>query len=230
MLVASEYPEVRYFLREIVEEKARGIIIGQADNAARALALARDLRPDIAIVDCYLPYAIGLDAVPLSRIGGLDTAQAISAEIPNTRVIVVNNLDLQTLPQLSVAPKSVSFLSGGTNQGSAGLTLQELYQETAPLLPIVFASIRTEHQSTVQQRLTTVSDKAVLFGGLGIVAGLFLMLTLVLAGAGVFLATGGAAAMLFGLAGKLTTSLRSGARLSGKRDRRDGAKPAALPR
>ncbi len=53
-MLASAYPEVRYFLREVVEEEGRALIVGQAENATKALALARNLRPDVAITDCHL--------------------------------------------------------------------------------------------------------------------------------------------------------------------------------
>ena len=70
VIVASEYPEVRHFLSEVVEEQGGAIIIGQAENATKALTLARSLGPDGANVDSNLPRAIGLDTVPLSRIDG----------------------------------------------------------------------------------------------------------------------------------------------------------------
>lgn len=207
VIVASEYPKVQYFLRDVVEEEAGAVIVGQAENATKALTLARNLRPDIAIIDCYLPYAVGLDTLPPSRIGGLDTAQTISQEIPNTRVILLNNLDTEVLPEHVLGSGVMAFFSRKTNRSNIPFTLQELYQEAEPLSSFVFANVNVQTRATLRQKVADLSDKAILFGGLGILGGLALILTAILAGAGVFLAAAGAAAMFLGLAGKLATTL-----------------------
>ncbi len=207
VIVASEYPRVQYFLRDVVEEEAGAVIVGQAENATKALTLARSLRPDIAIIDCYLPYAVGLDTLPPSRIGGLDTAQTISQEIPNTRVILLNNLDTEVLPEHVLGSGVTAFFSRKTNRSNTPFTLQELYQEAEPLSSFVFANVNVQARATLRQKVADLSDKAILFGGLGILGGLALMITAILAGAGVFLAAAGAAAMFLGLAGKLVTTL-----------------------
>src|SRR3989304_4521002 len=102
VIVASERPEMRYFLRGIVEQEGQTVIVGQAENGIKALALARNLRPDVVVVDCYLPHA-----------GGLDTAQKISEEIPNTKVILLRNLDKEVLAESSLGSDDVAFFSGG---------------------------------------------------------------------------------------------------------------------
>jgi len=93
VIVASEHPKMRYRLKELVEDEPGTVVIGQAENASRTLALARKLRPDFAVIDSYLPHVIGLDTIPLSRAGGLDTAQVISEEIPHVRVILLTNTE-----------------------------------------------------------------------------------------------------------------------------------------
>ncbi len=208
IMLAAEYPEVRYFLREVAEAEAGVAIVGQAENATKALTLARHLRPDVAIIDSQLPHAVGLDTVPLSRIGGLDTAQAISEEIPNTRVILLNNLDEAVLPKQSLDSDGGAFFSREIIGTNTPFTLQKLYHEAEQLSTLVFANVEVKPRAVFRQRVSTISDKAVLFGVLGILSGVVLMLTVILAGAGVFLAVAGAATMFLGLMGKLTASLR----------------------
>lgn len=207
VMLASEYPEARYFLREIVEEGNEAVIVGQAENATRALTLARNLRPDVAIIDCYLPHAIGLDTIPLSRMSGLDTAQTISEEIPNIRVILLNNLDAVVLPERSLSSDVAALFSRERTGANIPFTLKDLYHETEPLTALVFASVETKPRAALRQKVTKISDKAILFGGLGILGGLILMLTVILAGSGAVLALAGAATMFLGLAAKLAASL-----------------------
>ncbi len=207
VLLASEYPKVRYFLRELVEEEPGVVVIGQAENATKALALARNLRPDVAIIDCNLPHAVGLDTVSLSRTGGLDTAQTISEEIPNTRAIVVTNLDMHVLPEHGLGPYGITSFTREKTGANTPFRLHELRLEAVEPGTLVFANVEMSQQATLRHKTTDTNDKAVLFGGLGILGGLFLMLSVVFAGAGVFLALAGAVTMLLGLGGKLTTSL-----------------------
>lgn len=207
VVLASERPEVSHFLTEIVKEEPETAIVGQAENVSKALTLARNLRPDLAIIDSRLPYGIGLDAVPLSRIGGLETAQTISQEIPNTRVILVTNLDTWDLPEHDWGLEIVASLCRESKGACIPFTLHELRQEVVPPGTLVFANIEVKEQVSVRHKVAGICDRAVLFGGLGILAGLGLMLTVILAGAGVFLALAGAATMFLGLVGKLTVAL-----------------------
>ncbi len=202
VILASEHPQARDFLREVVEEEGWAVIVGQSGNASKALTLSRNLRPDIAIIDCYLPHVVGLDGVPLSRIGGLDTAQTISEQIPNTRVLILNNLDVEALPRHGLSSDVAAFFSRETTGASIPLTLQKLYQETEQLSTPIFANVEVQPRAALQQGVSSISDKAIFFGSLGILGGLGIMLTVTLAEAGVFVVAIGAMTMLFGLMGK----------------------------
>jgi CheY-like chemotaxis protein len=208
-MLASEYPEMRTFLREIVETEDRAVIIGQAENATKALTLAKNLRPDVAIIDSYLPHTIGLDTIALSRIGGLDIAQTISEEIPNVRVVLLNSPDVRLLPERSWGSDIGASLCKENNGTCIPFTLSELGQEAVLSGALVFANVEANVIAAPGPKATSLSNKAIFFGALGILVGWLLIVTMFLAGAGVFVALAGAAAMLIGLVGKLTTSLRT---------------------
>ena len=208
VILASEYPKIRHLLREVVEEAPGAVIVGQAENATRALTLARNLRPDVAIIDCNLPHAVGLDNVSLSRIGGLDTAQTISHDIPNTSVILLGNVDVKLLSEQGLGTDVTASFSRQRGESKIPFALQDLYREAVSSGDLVFANVEVNQQASLKRKMADISDKAVLFGGLSTLGGLCLMLTVFLAGAGVFLALAGAAAMLLGLAGKLVIAWR----------------------
>ena len=203
VILASEYPEVRHFFREVAEGEDGIVILGQAENATKALTLARHLRPDVAIIDCYLPHAIGLDTVPLSRIGGLDTAQHISEEIPNTQVILVNNLDNGVLPADGLSSDVTAVFSIEREGTTTALALQDLYHQMEQLNTLVFANVVVvlRPRASLRQKAISLRGEDLVFGGLGIVGGLSLIVTLVFAGAWVILALAGAIAIGFGIAG-----------------------------
>ena len=218
VIVASEHSEVQYFLRGLVEGEAEVVTVGQAYDAAEALNLTRNLRPDVAIIDCYLPHVSGLDAIPLSRIGGLDVAQTISEEIPNMRVILLNNLDTGILPDRSLSSDVSTIYSMVSRGANIPFTPQDLRHEVVQPNAVIFANVEAKPRASLKRKNASLYEKAIFFGGLGIASGWLLIITIILAPAGVFIALAGAVAMLLGLTGKLTASLwrrlpRKGARL-----------------
>lgn len=206
VIVASEYPEVQHLLRGVVEKESGTVTVGQAQDASTALTLARNLRPDVAVIDCYLPHVVGLDDIPLSRIGGLDIAQTISEQVPNIRVILVNNLDTRILPDRSLSSDVSAVYSIESRGANIPFVLQDLSHEVVQPNALVFAKVEVEPGASLRQKVTSLSDKAIFFGGLGIVGGWFLTITMIFAPAGVFLALAGAVTLVLGLAGKLTPS------------------------
>lgn len=208
VMVASEYPETRYLLSKIAEDEPDVMVVGQANNGIRTTILARSLRPDITLIDCNLPYAVGLDTIPLSRIGGLDTALAISEGLPSTQVIVLSNLDVVEREN-DLGRFTAMYFSREIAARTSRLTLREIYYERAQSAAPIFASIVPREQMNLRERVVKISEGAMLYGSLGILGGLGLMLTIIFAGAGAVLALAGAGTVLLGLAGRLISSLWS---------------------
>ena len=207
VVIASEHPQARYFLSGVIEQEGGVNIVGQAQDASKALTLVKNLIPDIAVIDCYLPHATGLDAIPMSRINGLDTAQTILREIPNIRVILLNNLDVGIFLNRSLSSDTSVAYSIESMGANIPLALQDLHHEVVPPNAIIFASVKTKQQVAIKQQVTRITDKVIFFGALALAGGWLLTLTIFLAPVGVPLALTGGVTVLLGLAGKLTASL-----------------------
>lgn len=207
VIIASEYPEAQDILQGIVEREQGVVTIGKAKDAYQTLALVRDLRPDVAIIDSFLPHVSGFDAIPLSRIGGLDTAQTISEEVPQTKVILLNNLDTGILPKCSLPAGNGGVCSLVSQETEAPFVLNNLSDKRVQPQALVFAKVEAMPGTFLRLKSANLFDKAIFFGGLGIAAGWILTITVMFAPAGVPLALAGAVALFLGLAGKLTLKL-----------------------
>jgi CheY-like chemotaxis protein len=203
VILASEHAAVRRLISDAIEDEGETVIVGQAANVAKALALARNLRPDVAVIDSWLPHMAGRDGAPMSRIGGLDTAQAISSEIPNTRVILVNNLDTKSVADSCRRATEVPVFTQKTADRHQLFSLRQLYRDTVPLAAPVFAQVLLKEDASDGAEGRGLSDKAVVYGGYGMLIGLCLTLTIVFAWIGVPLAMLGAGLLLAGFTGKL---------------------------
>lgn len=206
VMVASEYPQARDYLKGIVQKEEDTFFVGQAPDGTRAITLARNLKPDVAIIDSNLPHSVGLDAVRLSRMGGLDTAQTIYDTLPNTCVIVITNLNIKTLAEHSPGLNNGHSLVRERIGETTAFKLKDLCQEA--LLPgsPVFASVDTEPLGVLEK--SEMTEKAIFLGASSTAAGLFLIATLWLSPFGILLVLAGISALTFGLAKKIFARFR----------------------
>ena len=61
LLVVDDHPDVKRILCRLLQREPDFSLLGEADTGAEALQKAKDLRPDVILVDISLPDMSGLD-------------------------------------------------------------------------------------------------------------------------------------------------------------------------
>jgi DNA-binding NarL/FixJ family response regulator len=79
VLLADDHNLVRRGLAALLNTSARYRVVGEASNGEDALALAREIAPDVLILDLSMP-----------RLSGLETIKRIKKNAPGTRVLVLS--------------------------------------------------------------------------------------------------------------------------------------------
>jgi CheY-like chemotaxis protein len=205
VLLACEHLETRSVLRRIVESEDRATIVAEAENSVRAMELAQRLRPDIAVVDSYLPHTVGYDELRMSRMAGLDVAQCISEEMPSTRVVLLNRFSrhnsLDSLTRTHTSP----YLCRESMETCVPFTLQDLWQEPMAENGVVFANLDERPAKAERKWKPQLTDAMVFFGILASGVGWTMYVNPYQSESslGVFVILAGAALGLSGLAGKL---------------------------
>ncbi|MCP8466656.1 response regulator transcription factor [Pseudomonas sp. ZM23] len=69
ILIIDDHPVIRMALRVLLEAEGH-VIVGEADNGADAIVLAKDLNPELVILDIGIPKVDGLEVI--SRIVSFD--------------------------------------------------------------------------------------------------------------------------------------------------------------
>ncbi|UYO36083.1 response regulator transcription factor [Bacillus zhangzhouensis] len=63
VLIVDDHLVVRKGLKLLIETSDEYIITGAAENGAEAIRLAEELKPDVILMDLYMPVMNGLDAI-----------------------------------------------------------------------------------------------------------------------------------------------------------------------
>jgi DNA-binding NarL/FixJ family response regulator len=82
VLIADDQRLFAEALEAILTTDGRIAVVGRAVNGAEAVALARDDRPDVVLMDIAMPVLDGISAT-----------EAIGVEAPDARVVVLTGSD-----------------------------------------------------------------------------------------------------------------------------------------
>ncbi|HVO60432.1 MAG TPA: response regulator transcription factor [Terriglobales bacterium] len=77
LVIADDHPIFRDGLRRLLEAEADMKVIGEAKDGAEAVKLARQLRPDIMLLDLAMPKHPGLEALRELSDGGANSVRVI---------------------------------------------------------------------------------------------------------------------------------------------------------
>ncbi len=78
ILTADDDQRFQAIVKRCLEENPDFSLVGQATDGEQAVRLARELQPDVVLMDISMP-----------RLNGLEATRQIKAEQPNTKVIIV---------------------------------------------------------------------------------------------------------------------------------------------
>ncbi|GAA4142051.1 response regulator transcription factor [Actinomadura keratinilytica] len=109
VLLADDQALVRAGFRSLLDDEADIAVVGEAADGAGAVAAARELKPDVVLLDIRMP---GMD--------GLAAARRIAAADPAVRVVILTTFDLD------------EFVYGALRAGVAGFLVKDTEPEELP--------------------------------------------------------------------------------------------------
>jgi two-component system, NarL family, nitrate/nitrite response regulator NarL len=103
--IADDHPILREGLRRLLEDDGGFEVVGQAQDGIEAVRLAREVKPDVLLLDLAMPRASGLDAL-----------RELSASVGGPRVLLLTVAidDVQVLEALELGARGVVLKEAAT--------------------------------------------------------------------------------------------------------------------
>ncbi len=88
ILIADDHPIFRDGLRRVLEAEPEFRVVGEAANGTEAVNLARQLNPDVLLLDLVMPQSSGIEALrELSNLPSPVRTIVLTAEISKSQII-----------------------------------------------------------------------------------------------------------------------------------------------
>ena len=111
VLIADESPSFRAFLRHILELECDLSVVGEVADGKEAVQHARELKPDVVLMNIDLPSPDGLQA-----------ARHVKASLPATKVIMLSRVDGEAYRVAAFRHGANLFLPKGAPRGKSCLS------------------------------------------------------------------------------------------------------------
>lgn len=123
VLLADDHQILRDGIRRGLEA-AGATVVGEADNGEQAVELAREVHPDIVLMDISMPVLDGVAAT-----------ERITAEAPGTKVVVLTMHDDPERTRAALLAGAVAYLTKGTSFEDVFDTLERVQAGEEVLSP-----------------------------------------------------------------------------------------------
>jgi DNA-binding NarL/FixJ family response regulator len=142
--IADDDPEIRAALSDLVEVDADLELAGTAEDADGAVAVARDHRPDVFLVDVRMPG------------GGPRAAREIRMASPQTRVVAFSAYEDRSTVMEMLRSGAVAYVTKGAGVGDILDAISRAMEGQSTLSPEVSAEV--VHELSLRLRNQVYQD------------------------------------------------------------------------
>ena len=145
----DDHEIMRDGLREVLQRSGIFDVVGEAGDGEAAVRVARNVKPDVVIMDVMMPVKSGIDA-----------CREITETLPNTRVLILTAASEEDAVLEALSAGAVGYLQKYSGKGDLLRTVKDVaegqFRMPADAIKRVFSGIRTAEQRETDEmsRLT----------------------------------------------------------------------------
>lgn len=140
ILLVDDQQIVRQGLATILKYAPEIEVVGQASDGKEAVIMARDLLPDVVLMDLKMP-----------RLGGIPATRRICAELPDTHVIILTTFDTDDLVFEGIKAGARGYLLKDTSGETLVEAIRGVMRGESQLDPSVARKVLSEFQRMASQ-------------------------------------------------------------------------------
>ncbi|MEW2584664.1 response regulator transcription factor [Streptomyces virginiae] len=137
VLIADDQPLVRRGLALILGPDPEFEVVGEAEDGARAVALARELRPDVVVMDIRMPVLDGVQA----------TAE-LARTLPGVRVLALSTFDMDEYVVAALRAGAYGFLPKDVSPEELGAAVRIVHGGEAVVAPRLLTRLLSAYVTT----------------------------------------------------------------------------------
>jgi len=99
VLLADDHTVVRQGLRALLAAQPDLLIVGEAANGQEAVRLARELKPDLVLMDLAMPI-----------LNGIDATRQILSEFPSIKITILSSYDVDQYVRETIQANASGYL------------------------------------------------------------------------------------------------------------------------
>ncbi len=148
VLLAEDHMVVREGLRKLLEDETDICVTGEATTGREAVTLAKELRPDVIVMDIAMP-----------KLNGMEATRHIRQENPAARVIILSAHRDDAYVEYVMELGARGYLIKQTSAHALAQAIREVHQGKIFFSPEVARRFQQQHQMTLDRkgRATTQS-------------------------------------------------------------------------
>ena len=100
VLIADDVSQFRDGVKDLLEDEANIVVVGEAEDGPDAVEMAKKLNPDVVLMDVQLP-----------RLDGISATRIIKKECPQINVLVISGFDDEAYMSDAIRAGANGYLS-----------------------------------------------------------------------------------------------------------------------
>ena len=141
VLIVEDHTIVRQELRALLSREHDIEVIGEADNGRDGVDLAKELRPDIVLMDIAMPL-----------LNGLEATRQITEDVPAVKVVILSSYSDEQLLLHALGAGASGYIIKQTTVEDVIRAIREVHAGNAHFSPTVMRRLRDYYQECFSGR------------------------------------------------------------------------------